>query len=95
MLFFYDVQSPDIEQGAANPETLPLLELFLVLDPLVAVYSVLCYYLLLVLWGKINYRFTLEWFLIYIQGLVSGQRSERLNVERMLHRVEWKNFKLD
>jgi len=62
---------------------------------LVAVYSVIWYYLLLLLWGKIDYRFTLEWFLIQIQGLVSGQRSERLNVELMLHRVEWKNFKLE
>lgn len=62
---------------------------------LVAVYSVIWYYLLLLLWGKIDYRFTLEWFLIQIQGLVSGQKSERLNVELMLHRVEWMNFKLE
>jgi hypothetical protein len=62
---------------------------------LVAVYSVLWYYLLLLLWGKIDYKFTLEWFLIQIQGLISGQRSERLNVELMLHHVKWINFKLE
>jgi len=62
---------------------------------LVAVYSIFWYYMLLILWGKINYKFSLEWFLIQVQGLVSGQKSERLDVERMLHRVEWKNFNLD
>lgn len=62
---------------------------------LVAFYSVAWYYLLLLLWGKIDFRFSLEWFLIQIQSLISGQKSERLNVDLMLHRVEWINFKME
>lgn len=62
---------------------------------LVAVYSVLWYYLLLLLWGKINHKGSFEWLLIQVQGWVSKQKSERLNVDLMLHRVEWMNFKLE
>ena len=62
---------------------------------LVAVYSVLWYYLLLLAWGKVNFKGSFEWLLIQIQGWVSKERSQRLDVDLMLHRVEWKNFKLD
>jgi len=61
----------------------------------VAVYSVFWYYLLLLFWGKFNYKGSLEWFLIQIQSLVSKQQSQRLNVDLMLKKVEWKNFKLE
>ena len=61
----------------------------------VAVYSVFWYYLLLLLWGKFNYKGSFEWLLIQIQGLVSKQQSQRLNVDLMLKKVEWKNFKLE
>jgi hypothetical protein len=61
----------------------------------VAVYSVFWYYLLLLLWGKFNYKWSFEWLLIQIQGLVSKQKSQRLNVDLMLKKVEWKNFKLE
>ena len=61
----------------------------------VAVYSVFWYYLLLLIWGKFNYKGSLEWLLIQIQGLVSKQKSQRLNVNLMLKKVEWKNFKLE
>jgi len=62
---------------------------------LVAIYSVIWYYLLLLLWGKINYKGSFEWLLIQIQGLVSGQKSDRLNTELMLKHIEWKNFKME
>jgi len=61
----------------------------------VAVYSVFWYYILLLLWGKVNYKGSLEWLLIQIQGMVSKQKSQRLNVNLMLKRVEWMNFKLE
>ncbi len=61
----------------------------------IAIYSVFWYYLLLLLWGKFNYKGSLEWLLILIQGLVSKQKSQRLNVDLMLKRVEWMNFKLE
>ena len=61
----------------------------------VAVYSVFWYYLLLLLWGKFNYKGSFEWLLIKIQALVSKQKSLRLNVELMLKKVEWMNFKLE
>jgi hypothetical protein len=62
---------------------------------LVALYSVLWYYLLLLLWGRFNFKGSFEWLLIQIQGWVSREKSQRLNVELMLHRVEWINFKLE
>ena len=61
----------------------------------VAVYSVFWYYLLLLLWGKFNYKGSFEWLLIQIQGLISKQKSQRLNVDLMLKKVEWMNFKLE
>lgn len=61
----------------------------------VAVYSVIWYYGLLLVWGKIDYKGSFEWLLIQIQGLVSKQKSQRLNVELMLKKVEWMNFKLE
>jgi len=61
----------------------------------VAIYSVFWYYLLLLLWGKFNYKGSFEWILIQIQGLVSKQKSSRLNVDLMLKNVEWINFKLE
>lgn len=60
----------------------------------VAVYSVFWYYLLLLLWGKFNYKGSFEWLLIQIQSLISKQKSQRLNVDLMLKKVEWINFKL-
>ena len=62
---------------------------------LVALYSVLWYYLLLLVWGKFNYKGTFEWLLIQIQAWVSKEKSQRLNLDLMLHRVEWMNFKLE
>ena len=61
----------------------------------VAVYSVFWYYLLLLLWGKFNYKGSFEWLLIQIQSLISKQKSQRLNVDLMLKKVEWMNFKLE
>ncbi len=61
----------------------------------VAVYSVFWYYLLLLLWGRFNYKGSFEWLLIQIQSMVSKQKSQRLNVNLMLKKVEWINFKLE
>ncbi|MFC2160728.1 hypothetical protein ACFLRX_03650 [Acidobacteriota bacterium] len=60
----------------------------------VAIYSVLWYYLLLLFWGKFNYKGSFEWLLIQIQSLVSKQKSQRLDIDLMLKKVEWINFKM-
>lgn len=62
---------------------------------LVGMYSILWYYLLLLVWGKFNYKGTFEWLLIQIQGWVSGEKSQRLNMDLILHHGEWVNFKLE
>jgi hypothetical protein len=59
---------------------------------LVAIYCMLWYELLLWLWGKANYKFAFEWFMLRFQSIATKTVTDRLNVELMLDRVEWVNY---
>ncbi|MHA1817240.1 MAG: hypothetical protein ACTSX1_14665 [Candidatus Heimdallarchaeaceae archaeon] len=56
-------------------------------------FVVLLFYELLVWgWSKLNFIGTAEWLLIQMQGKLTGQKSQRLEVDSMMNRVQWLNF---
>ena len=59
---------------------------------LVSFVVMLFYYILIWLWSKINFIGTFEWMLIKLQGLLTRQKSERLNVDLMMNKINWINF---
>lgn len=59
---------------------------------LIAIYCILWYHLLIWLWGKINFRFAFEWFMLRFQSIATKMISERLDVDLMMNKVVWKDF---
>ncbi|MHA1619368.1 MAG: hypothetical protein ACTSVZ_08805 [Promethearchaeota archaeon] len=47
----------------------------------------LCWEILLRLWEKIDYKLSLEWFLVKILSLLTGRRSSRMNVSKILYPI--------
>ncbi len=60
---------------------------------LVALYSIIWYDIVIRLWSKINFKFSFEWISISLQGLITKSPSTRLDVDLMLNRTLWKEFK--
>jgi hypothetical protein len=59
---------------------------------LVAIYCMLWYHLLIWLWGKINFKFAFEWFMLRLQSIATKMISDRLNVNLMMNEVDWMDF---
>lgn len=59
---------------------------------LVALFVLLCFYLLIELWSKINFKFSFEWLIIEIQALITKRKSAKIDVKRMMNDVQWINF---
>ncbi|MCK4972422.1 MAG: hypothetical protein KAS52_03820, partial [Candidatus Heimdallarchaeota archaeon] len=59
---------------------------------LVSFVVMLFYELLVWSWSKLNFVGTAEWLLIQMQGKLTGQKSQRLDVKTMMINVQWINF---
>ncbi len=60
---------------------------------LVAVYSLIWYDIVIRLWSRVNFKFSFEWISISLQGLITKSPSTRLDVDLMLNRTKWQEFK--
>jgi hypothetical protein len=60
---------------------------------LAALYSIIWYELLVLLWSKVNFKFSYEWFTLRFQSIATKNVSDRLNVDQMMNQVEWMSFK--
>ncbi|MFW9853010.1 MAG: hypothetical protein ACFFDS_08710 [Candidatus Thorarchaeota archaeon] len=59
---------------------------------LIAIYCMLWYHLLVWFWGKINFKFAFEWFMLRVQSIATKMISERLDVDLMMNKVIWMDF---
>lgn len=59
---------------------------------LVSFVVMLFYELLVWVWSRLNFVGTAEWLLVQMQGKLTGQKSQRLNVNTMMNKVHWINF---
>lgn len=60
---------------------------------IVGIHSMIWYEVLIRLWSKINFKWSMEWMLLKIQYSFSKQKSRRLDVNYVLHNVEWMSLK--
>ncbi|MFW9924886.1 MAG: hypothetical protein ACFFDW_16530 [Candidatus Thorarchaeota archaeon] len=60
---------------------------------LMALVILVAYGLLVWLWSKLNFVFSLEWFLIRLNSLGTKQKSKRLEVKLMMNEVHWISLK--
>ncbi|MHA1685644.1 MAG: hypothetical protein ACTSYD_04455 [Candidatus Heimdallarchaeaceae archaeon] len=60
---------------------------------LVAFFVLLCFYALVELWSRVNFFLSFEWLIVEIQGLITKQKSAKINVKKMMNDVIWINFK--
>jgi hypothetical protein len=56
------------------------------------IFIVAFYHLGIYLWSKVNFIGSFEWCIVQIQGLFTGKKSKRLNVDLILNNVQWINF---
>lgn len=59
---------------------------------LVVIFTILWFYLVILLWGKVNYLGSFEWIIIKIQSTFSKAKERRLNPEIILNQVKWISF---
>ena len=59
---------------------------------LASFFVIFCFDILLRLWSKINFIFSFEWFVIRFQSIPTKEVSPRLDVELMMHQIDWINF---
>jgi hypothetical protein len=59
---------------------------------LIAIWVMLAFHALVVVWSKFDFKYTFEWSVIRIASLGSGRVSRRLDVEHMLNHVQWARF---
>jgi len=60
---------------------------------IVGIHSMIWYEVMLRLWSKINFKWSMEWILLKIQYTFSKQKSRRLDVNYVLNNVEWMGLK--
>lgn len=60
---------------------------------IVGIHSMIWYEVMLRLWSKINFKWSMEWILLKIQYTFSKQKSRRLDVNYVLNNVEWMSLK--
>ena len=59
---------------------------------LIAVWVMVAFHVLVVVWSRFDFKYTFEWFVIRIASLGSGRLSRRLDVEHMMNHVQWARF---
>ncbi len=60
---------------------------------LVGLFSIMFFELLIFLWSKLNFKFGFEWFVIRFSSIGSRYVSSRLNVDLIMNKVYWVNYK--
>jgi hypothetical protein len=61
---------------------------------LVSVYVICFFELVIYLWSKINFKYSLEWYIIKVASAGSQIKSSRLNVPMMIYNTNYVNYKL-
>lgn len=61
---------------------------------LVSIYVICFFELIIYLWSKINFKYSLEWFIINVASYGSRLKSSRLNVPMMIYNTNYVNYKL-
>ncbi|NHJ32671.1 MAG: hypothetical protein FK732_07405 [Asgard group archaeon] len=59
----------------------------------VAIVVIISFELLVYLWSRINFKYGFEWIVIRLQSLNKKHHSSRLNVDLIINKMEWENFK--
>jgi len=60
---------------------------------LVATYSIIWYDIVIRLWSRVNFKLSFEWVSIRLQGLITKSPSTRLDVDLILNKTKWQEFK--
>ena len=61
-------------------------ELFVII---LVFYVILVYDILLRIWARFNFKYSLEWFIIKINQMITKQKSTRLNYILLFKKMKW------
>jgi hypothetical protein len=59
---------------------------------LIAIFVMLSFHAMVVIWSKFDFKCMLEWFVIRIASVGSGTISRRLDVDYMMNQMQWASF---
>lgn len=60
---------------------------------LYALASLLFFEIIILLWSRVNFFLSFEWCIVCFVGLITGKPSRRLDVESIMNKVKWINYK--
>ncbi|MHA1305168.1 MAG: hypothetical protein ACTSPI_15830, partial [Candidatus Heimdallarchaeaceae archaeon] len=60
---------------------------------LIATFICYTYHLLIVLWSKVDFKYSFEWFIIRLASIGTGTVSKRLDVDAIMNKTYWISFK--
>lgn len=59
----------------------------------VALVVIISFELLVYLWSRVNFKFGFEWLVVRLQSLSTKKYSSRLDVDLVINKMQWENFK--